>query len=170
MDDESDARVSVKNGFGVLPGQFFTLAAFIIIAGAAVYLFSGAFFGILGIAQASDCSFGNGINCDNLAIVSNSTETVFSMLGSNPQSHPISGVSLNVTIGGFSSEIKCVPEIIRPGQTFVCSSELSIYEKPGAAVSGNIAAYSGHCTNSDNCASAVPETYIAKFLAYAKSG
>ncbi|MEM3212200.1 MAG: hypothetical protein QW091_01565 [Candidatus Micrarchaeaceae archaeon] len=108
------------------------------------------------------CSFNLGIYCSDIAVASNSTATMFALIGHNAQEYSISNLSLNVSIDNSKTTISCTPRIILPGQPFVCVSRLSAYAPYAHSVDGKIIASTEYCAL-DNCANAIGESYVGAY-------
>ncbi|MEM3781748.1 MAG: hypothetical protein QXT43_02180, partial [Candidatus Micrarchaeaceae archaeon] len=100
------------------------------------------------------CDFNLGIYCSDIAVASNSTATMFALIGHNPQAYSIANLSLNVSIANNKTTVSCTPHIILPGQPFVCVSRLNAYVPYAHGVNGKITANTEYCAL-DNCVNTI---------------
>jgi len=136
-------------------------------------IFAAAAYAILlvgsgvGYSTGSSCVFDMGIACKDFFLASNSTNTVFAILGSNTQEFPITDVSMNAGLNGKPTDLMCSPGQINPGQQFICFATLNTFQKSGTYGGGNLTAHVGYCGfNGGDCGSAVSESFIGKYNSY----
>ncbi len=139
------------------------------VAGLSVIV--GAAYTLLGIGNgvasviSTTCNFDLGIACSDLVVTSNSTSTMFALVGSNSQEYPITGMSLNVGLDGQSTSAQCTKGKIMPGQVFVCFAKLATFQKPGSSSSGNLTAHVGYCGfNGGDCTTAQPQNFVGSYI------
>ncbi len=141
----------------------FAMALGIMVVAAYVILGLGS---SVGNIQGGSCSFDLGISCTDVLVASNSTSTVFALLGSNSREYPVNGLRLSVALNGVSTQALCPFGKILPGQTFVCYATLGTFNRPASSASGNITASVGYCGfNGGDCGSAVHESYAGRYNA-----
>jgi hypothetical protein len=110
------------------------------------------------------CEFDMGISCTGVLVSSNSTMTVFAMVGSNSREYPIKNIGFNATLWGNQVSAVCAPGEVNPGQPFVCLSILNSLNPSASYASGNLIANVSYCgMNGGNCTSSIPESYVGSY-------
>ncbi|MEM3791657.1 MAG: hypothetical protein QXL16_02945 [Candidatus Micrarchaeaceae archaeon] len=119
-----------------------------------VFSFSLAIIAIVGsllINSASSiapsiCNFDQYMYCADAELVTNSTSSVFVILGSNMYEYPFSSLSLSLASGSYFGSSSCFPKNVEPGGDFVCIVKLNKQVPIGAYFSGKLNMHAKACT------------------------
>jgi hypothetical protein len=111
------------------------------------------------------CNFDLGISCTGVLVSSNSTMTVFAMVGTNSRQYPITNIGFNATLWDTSVSAVCAPGKVEPGQSFICLSILNNLNPPASYASGNLIANVSYCgMNGGDCTTPIPESYVGSYV------
>jgi hypothetical protein len=110
------------------------------------------------------CEFDMGVSCTGVLVSSNSTMTVFAMVGSNSREYPIKNIGFNATLWDSPVSAVCAPGKVAPGQSFICLSILNNLNPSASYAAGNLIANVSYCgMNGGDCSTPIPESYIGSY-------
>jgi len=122
----------------------------------------------ISLLEPTSCEFTQGIACQGAVVASNKTGTVLAFLGNNENSYAISKLSLLVDVHGNNVSIRCSPNVIAPGEPFMCFGKLNGYVPVGTQLTSSIIANTTLC-GLDNCQNKIQESYAGKLTTYVSS-